>query len=244
MPEEESTEVRVRETRRRDGEFIETAAELAGGFARLGWNLLRLPLAILPPEGRAHTTNAVRELSLAFVRLPRDFVDIAGTKIEEWAAEGGAGVQGSRATVADLTQHISVEAESRAAPLDVEAKAKSPAPFVPMAPTGVAIAHLEFDPPGKDIDGEYVLLRNEGGAPADLSGWVLRDTSDHVFTFGSFSLAPGAEVKIWTKAGEPDAQNLYFGSKTPIWNNSGDTATLLDAAGNTVQTFSYEGSKP
>lgn len=82
-------EVRVRNvgTRRTDS-FVETAVEFGGGLVRLGFSVLSLPLAVLPTETRGHMRNASKELMYAFATLPRDFADVAGEAIEEWAAEG------------------------------------------------------------------------------------------------------------------------------------------------------------
>jgi large subunit ribosomal protein L20 len=107
---------------------------------------------------------------------------------------------------------------------------------------GLTISHLEYDPPGRDVDGEYVRISNSSGAALDLSGWTLRDNDDkHVYTFPAFSLAAGAEVQIWTRAGDNDAANLYWASRSAIWNNDGDTAVLSDASGAEVVRYSYEG---
>jgi large subunit ribosomal protein L20 len=118
------------------------------------------------------------------------------------------------------------------------------APPAPAKPSyeGLSISHLEFDPPGKDVDGEYVRISNASGGAIDLSGWTLRDSDDkHSYTFPSFTLAAGAEVQLWTKAGDDDAANLYWGSRSAIWNNTGDTATLSDASDVEVARYSYEG---
>jgi len=106
----------------------------------------------------------------------------------------------------------------------------------------VGIAYIEYDPPGDDVAGEYVTIRNSGDTPAELAGWRLSDSgSRHTFVFPPFTLAPGAEVKVWTKAGVSDAGNLYWGSTRPIWNNSGDDGALADASGATVSSYSYGG---
>jgi large subunit ribosomal protein L20 len=118
----------------------------------------------------------------------------------------------------------------------------APAPAAKPSYTGLSISYLEYDPPGKDVDGEYVRISNASGSAVDLTGWSLRDNDDkHVFTFPAFSLDAGAEVQLWTKAGENDAANLYWGSRSAIWNNDGDTAVLSDASGAEVARYSYEG---
>ncbi|RRR66324.1 MAG: lamin tail domain-containing protein, partial [Candidatus Viridilinea halotolerans] len=112
--------------------------------------------------------------------------------------------------------------------------------------TGITIAHLEYNPPGRDRDGEYVLIRNSGATSMDLTGWTLSDgNARHSFTFPRFSLAPGAEVKLWTRSGNANAGNLFWASRTAIWNKAGDTATLCDASGNVIARYTYQGqTKP
>lgn len=114
----------------------------------------------------------------------------------------------------------------------------SPTP-TPPAPAQVTIVLVAYDPPGDDVQGEYVLLRNAGGSAATLTGWTLRDEADTVFMFPAFTLAAGAEVSVWTKSGTNDDANLYWGRGQPIWNNAGDTAILRDAAGAEVARYGY-----
>jgi hypothetical protein len=81
-------EVRVRSVRaRRNDSFAETAMEFGGGVVRLGFSVFTLPFALMPTETRTHLRNATHELMYAFASLPRDFADIAGAAIEDWAAE-------------------------------------------------------------------------------------------------------------------------------------------------------------
>lgn len=106
------------------------------------------------------------------------------------------------------------------------------------------IAHIQFDPPGQGVAGEYVLIRNTSGEPVELTGWQLHDGAKrHVYVFPTFVLAPGAEVKLWTRDGVNDAANLYWGQRTSIWNNQGDTGVLLNASGAVVSRYTYSGAK-
>nr|MCU0490498.1 lamin tail domain-containing protein [Chloroflexaceae bacterium] len=108
--------------------------------------------------------------------------------------------------------------------------------------SGVVITYLEFDPPGKDIDGEYVTIRNGTARPVDMTGWKLHDDNNkHVYTFPAFTLGAGEEVQLWSKKGENDGTNLYWGNTGAIWNNTGDTALLLDDEGNEISRYSYDG---
>jgi Lamin Tail Domain len=95
------------------------------------------------------------------------------------------------------------------------------------------------DPPGSDVDGEYVRIRNDGTSSVTMTGWTLRYLADAVYTFPAFTLSPGAEVLVWVRAGVNDAANLYWGRGSAVWNNLGDTAILRDASGGAVARFSY-----
>ena len=88
----------------------------------------------------------------------------------------------------------------------------------------------------KNLNDEYVVLENRGSAPVDLTGWVVRDTSSsHRYTFRSLVLAPGARVTLRSGCGtETATERFWCASGSAIWNNSGDTAYLLDPSGNIV----------
>jgi hypothetical protein len=78
----------------------------------------------------------------------------------------------------------------------------------------------------------------------NMTGWKLHDGAQrHTYVFPQFVLAPGAEVKLWTRAGTNDAANLYWGQRVAVWNNKGDTGTLLDAGGAVVSRYTYTGDR-
>jgi hypothetical protein len=107
---------------------------------------------------------------------------------------------------------------------------------------GIGITYIEFNPAGSDLEGEYVRIANSTDSAINMTGWTLRDAwGKHSFSFPAFMLAPGAVVQIWTKSGQNDTAHLYWGQPGAVWNNTGDTAILLDARGNEVARFSYQG---
>lgn len=103
----------------------------------------------------------------------------------------------------------------------------------------VGISYIEYSTSGPDVTGEYVLIQNQGKDPVDMSNWSLADKASHIFRFPEFILNPGAQVRVWTRAGINTGTNLFWESKIAIWNNTGDTATLCDREGNVVNRYKY-----
>lgn len=89
-----------------------------------------------------------------------------------------------------------------------------------------------------DLVGEAVTITNAGDTAVNLTGWTIADEgASSTYTFPVFSLPPGAEVSLHTGEGSDNATALYWGRKTAVWNNDGDTATLADANGTVVSTL-------
>ena len=87
----------------------------------------------------------------------------------------------------------------------------------------VVINEIETNPPGNDSDGplEWVELYNPGPADADVGGWQIASSGGEALV-----LPPGASV---------GAGGYAAFSHGPLWFlNRGDSARLLDAAGQLV----------
>ncbi|HEU4657920.1 MAG TPA: lamin tail domain-containing protein [Capillimicrobium sp.] len=87
-------------------------------------------------------------------------------------------------------------------------------------------------------EGEWVAIKNaDPVAPIDLSGWWVRDSSLHRFTFTPGSIvAPGETVKVYV--GPKDDGSLSFGVRKPLFENAdtggrarGDGAYVFDPDG-------------
>jgi micrococcal nuclease len=106
----------------------------------------------------------------------------------------------------------------------------------------VAITEIRFDADGDDnenLNDEWVRVTNRGASPVDLTGWVLKDTSaTHRYSFpDGFTLDAGASVTVRTGCGTDSVTDLHWCNEgSAVWNNSGDTAFLLDPAGNIVSS--------
>jgi micrococcal nuclease len=106
----------------------------------------------------------------------------------------------------------------------------------------VVISEIRFDADGDDnqnLNDEWVRITNRGDAPVDLTGWVLKDTSaTHRYRFpDGFVLDAGGSVTVRTGCGTDSGADLHWCSQgSAVWNNSGDTAFLLDPSGNIVDS--------
>lgn len=105
--------------------------------------------------------------------------------------------------------------------------------------SGIVISHIEYTVPGRDVDGEYVLIENTLAHAVDLGNWTLRDHAGHVFRFPLMTLAAGSTCRVWTGAGTDTASDVFWGRGTAVWNNEGDRAILRNRHGLTVHTYEY-----
>ena len=88
-----------------------------------------------------------------------------------------------------------------------------------------------------DCRGEAVTVRNGGTTPADLTGWSVHDeaSTPHTYRFpAGYTLAPGASGTI--RSGGPAGPGELAWTGSNVWNNDGDTATLVNAGGGVVST--------
>ena len=91
----------------------------------------------------------------------------------------------------------------------------------------VLIKELLPNPAGKDTDGEWITLLNDGEVPVNLQGWFLTDTSGKKFIFGDQAISPNGELK------------LPYSLTRIALNNDGDTVTLWDANSAKADELSY-----
>ncbi len=121
--------------------------------------------------------------------------------------------------------------------LPTATRTSTPTPTATLIP-GIFIIDIEFAPETHPLD-EYVTLRNQTGKFIPMEGWTLRDENKNIFTFPRYTLVSWASVKVWTKAGIIDPENLYWGRSEPVWNDYGDCAYLRDDEGGLVDRECY-----
>ena len=108
----------------------------------------------------------------------------------------------------------------------------------------LTVSSIQPDVPGRDRENlaeEWIELKNIASVDANIGNYYITDNANHVFVIpANFTLPTGQSVKIRTGSGSNDANNLYWNSKTPIWNNTKDVITVTDHEGNVVLQYVYD----
>ncbi|TQS13650.1 lamin tail domain-containing protein [Microbispora hainanensis] len=121
----------------------------------------------------------------------------------------------------------------------------------------VQITKIYFDSPGSpdngansSLNGEYVQIKNTTKKAVGLKDWTVRDDtkrSDHVSTFGRFTLGAGKTVTLRTGRGKNTSTTVYWGRSggtlAYIWNQTKDKAFLRNASGKLVDSCAYNSSR-
>jgi hypothetical protein len=126
------------------------------------------------------------------------------------------------------------------------------------AAPAVQITKIYYNSPGSpdngqnsSLNGEYVQLKNMTRKAVSLKGWTMRDKtrrSDHVYTFGAFTLKAGKTVTLRTGRGKNTTTVRYWGRSgggtfAYIWNQASDTGYLHNASGKLLDSCSYNSSR-
>lgn len=148
--------------------------------------------------------------------------------------------------VAFADHFVQLEAEARNAQRGCWAPSPTPTSTPTSVPTAQVVVNpacCQFNSPGNDNynkEEEYVCFTNQGGQPADMSGWILKDEYGWTYIFPAFALQPGASVKVRTGCGPNTATDLYWcKGGTAVWNNDGDTVFLYNAGGQLLNSYHY-----
>jgi hypothetical protein len=114
------------------------------------------------------------------------------------------------------------------------------------SPAQVIINEILANEPGSDVSKEFVELVNVGGASLDISGWTISDATGvrHTFASGTSLAAGKARVVYGGAAGIPAGLTNAVAASTGQLNlsNSGDTVTLKNSAGSTINAYTYSSS--
>jgi LysM repeat protein len=131
---------------------------------------------------------------------------------------------------ADLTATAAAEMGATATPL--------PTPLPSSGELQIEITEILA---AGQVDQERLVITNLGDRLADMQGWTLSDVDGNVYAFPNFRLWSGGNVTVHTRIGQdgnPPA-NFYWGKLEAVWA-SGEVATLKDAAGAVISTFTAQ----
>ena len=87
---------------------------------------------------------------------------------------------------------------------------------------------------------ELVSLQNKC-IPINMNLWMLKDESRKIYVFNNITLKKSEEIFLHSSIGEDNEKELFWNSKTSIWNNDRDTLYLFDNEGKIVhhETYGY-----
>ena len=124
-------------------------------------------------------------------------------------------------------------------PVPVGATAAPPAVTGTLAALIVDVAY-DGDATSNDPNDETVVIVNGSAASLDMTGWTLRDTRNHIYTFGTFTLPVDGQVTLASGKGSDSATKRYWGQTAGVLDNTGpETLTLRDGSGALIDAYSY-----
>lgn len=113
-------------------------------------------------------------------------------------------------------------------------------PFGEPPDVRIDIAASQVNTRGYDnASDEYICLVNKSGGDVDLHGWELRDAEGGVNVLPDFTLASDEQIRVHPGEGRNTDTDLYGEGHAAVWNNEGDTITLLDQSGNVIDSQTY-----
>jgi len=106
----------------------------------------------------------------------------------------------------------------------------APAPQAPQA-AGVLIASV-------DLRAEAVVVKNSSNEPVDISGWTLvSERGDQRFVFPDGTKIPaGGSISVVSGPNATTGAGRLLWTRSHIWHNDGDPATLLNGSGEKVSS--------
>lgn len=109
-------------------------------------------------------------------------------------------------------------------------------------PGPLYVAAIDFDPPGRDLGKEHVVLYNLRGEPLAVGGYQVRDLRGHQYDIPvGTTLEPHGILRIWTGEGTATKTDQYWTRKMAVWNNTGDTVVIRDKQGKEITRRAYLG---
>jgi len=104
----------------------------------------------------------------------------------------------------------------------------------------ISSVHAKAEQGGRNnLNDEYIVIENRGEKPINLTGWTVSDESHHRYLFPKFTLLGGGKVALRTGLGKNSDTELFWGSRSVVWNDVVDTIFIRDADGKLVLSHVY-----
>lgn len=106
-------------------------------------------------------------------------------------------------------------------------------PCLSLKTTGLCITGIDFNPYTGGPLNESINLRNISSSSVDMEDWRISSDShgkEFKYTFPAFTIGSNGSVKIWTKQGADDSNDLYMNREEEYWNDITDCAHLMNDA--------------
>lgn len=127
----------------------------------------------------------------------------------------------------------------------IPAPTSAPTAAVPPGETASLAAMIvdvtyDGDATSNDPNDETITIINGSQSALTMTGWTVRDTHGHVYTFGAFTLPVDGQVTLFSGKGTDTADRRYWGQSGGILDNSGpETIILRDASGALIDAYPY-----
>jgi hypothetical protein len=144
---------------------------------------------------------------------------------------------------ASTTYYYRVTADDAAGNESAASNTASATTSAATSPAQVILNEILANEPGSDVTREFVELVNVGGASIDISGWKVWDSTAarHTFVAGTVLGAGKAIVVFGSSAGVPVGLTNGVGASSGQLNlsNSGEAVSVRNAAGTTINAYTY-----
>jgi len=81
---------------------------------------------------------------------------------------------------------------------------------------------------------EIIIIRNK--CPINMTGFTLKDESRKIYPFNAISFS---KINLHSSIGEDNSTDIFWNSKTDIWNDDRDTLYLFDKDGGIAHHEAY-----
>ncbi len=110
--------------------------------------------------------------------------------------------------------------------------------------TGVCITNIDYAPKTGGPLNESITIRNLSSSAVNMDNWRILNDKSEKFDIVKFTLNGLSNVKIWTKEGDDDSDELYMDRTEEFWKNNVDCAYLKDDSDprKTIDSICYDSS--